>query len=486
MKLKSKIGISFLVIAFIIFTLSIVFNYGAVKATDISTQNISITGKREYSKAFEVLKMVNEEREAANKASGKVAGEEGYLVPLKMDASLLEAAMVRAAETAVCFSHTRPDGTSCFTINDKMMGENIALGQTSAYQVMTSWMNSQGHKDNILKNYWSSIGIGCFYQEGVYFWTQCFGMEDIKENCSKPKDGNKTQTLAIATEKFKGLAILGDNNEYSYNFSVVLDKSEIEAGKTCSAKLYVINAGYPYVATPIDNNNIKWSSESTKKAKVDSKGKVTGVGKGSTSIIAKIGNYKASSKIVINKGTQKLSYKKEFEKSYGDKSFKINAKLERGDGKLSYSSSDKKVATVDSKGKVTIKGTGICTITVKAKGTSNYKEKKVKITLKVKPKKASLKSVKASKGKKMTVKWSKDTRASGYQIYYSTSKNFSSKNTKKITVSGNKNVSKTIKSLKKGKKYYVKVRSYKTAKINGKNQKLYGSWSKVKNITAKK
>lgn len=468
--MRKKLGLSILLIAFVMFTLVTIFNWGAVQATEYNVQDIKITGKREYTKAFEVLKMVNEERKKQN------------LNELKMDESLLESAMVRAAEIAVCFSHTRPDGTSYLTANSKAFGENSALGQASAYQVMTAWMNSEGHKQNILHNRLTTIGIGCFYHNGVYYWIQNFGIENIQNDCIKPKDLNKTQTISIARDKFNEV---GGTNQLSYKFQVILSHSTIEAGKTCNAEVYLLNAGYSLAKARIDNSCINWSSESTKKAKVDSKGKVTGVARGNTKIKAKIGTYQASSEVYINYGTQKFSYKKEIEKSYGDKSFNINAKLERGDGKLSYSSSNKKVATVDSKGKVNIKGTGTCTITVKAKATDSYYEKKVKIALKIKPKKATLKSVKASKGKKMDIKWNKDTRASGYQIYYSTSKDFSSKNTKKVTVSGNKNVSKTIKSLKKGKKYYVKVRSYKTVKINGKNQKLYGSWSKVKNIKAK-
>ena len=57
---------------------------------------------------------------------------------------------------------------------------------------------------------------------------------------------------------------------------------------------------------------------------------------------------------------------------------------------------------------------------------------------------------------------------------------------KKVTVSNNKTTSKTMKKLKKGKKYYVKIRSYKTIKVNGKTQRIYGAYSTIKNITAKK
>lgn len=97
----------------------------------------------------------------------------------------------------------------------------------------------------------------------------------------------------------------------------------------------------------------------------------------------------------------------------------------------------------------------------------------------IKPKSTSITSVSAGK-KKFTVKWSKRTaQTSGYQVQYSTSSKFKSPKTK--TVSGYGKTSKTITDLKSKKKYYVRVRTYKT--VNG--TKYYSSWSKYKNITTK-
>lgn len=94
-----------------------------------------------------------------------------------------------------------------------------------------------------------------------------------------------------------------------------------------------------------------------------------------------------------------------------------------------------------------------------------------------KPKKVTLKSLKTSK-KSITVSWKKVT-CTGYQIEYSTNKNF--KKSKKVFVKKSKTTSKKISKLKKGKKYYVRVRAYKTT--NGK--KVYGSWSSKKSIKCK-
>jgi len=97
------------------------------------------------------------------------------------------------------------------------------------------------------------------------------------------------------------------------------------------------------------------------------------------------------------------------------------------------------------------------------------------------PKATTLSSVTA-KSKGFTVKWKKlTTQTSGYQIQYSTDKNFK-KNNKTVTVSKNGTTSKTISKLKSKKKYYVRIRTYKM--VSG--TKYYSSWSKSKAVTTKK
>lgn len=131
-----------------------------------------------------------------------------------------------------------------------------------------------------------------------------------------------------------------------------------------------------------------------------------------------------------------------------------------------------------------------------SKGRKNVGKYSVKVTFKgrysgtktlnfnIVPKSTSISKVTAG-SKKFTVRWKKKSaQTSGYQIQYSTSKSF--KNSKTVTIKSNKTTSKTISKLKAKKKYYVKVRTYKTVKANGKNVKIYSSWSKAKTVTTKK
>ncbi|MGN0527529.1 MAG: fibronectin type III domain-containing protein, partial [Eubacterium sp.] len=98
----------------------------------------------------------------------------------------------------------------------------------------------------------------------------------------------------------------------------------------------------------------------------------------------------------------------------------------------------------------------------------------------IKPKATSISSVSA-KSKGFTVKWKKQaTQTTGYQIQYSTSSKFTSPKT--VTVSSYKTTSKTISKLKSKKKYYIRIRTYKT--VSG--TKYYSSWSSAKSVTTKK
>lgn len=180
----------------------------------------------------------------------------------------------------------------------------------------------------------------------------------------------------------------------------------------------------------------------------------------------------------IKKRTQSLSVKRTYTKTYGDKAFTIVASNQTGAGKLSFKSSNKSVATVNSKtGKVTIKGTGRTIIMVTAAATTGYAKTTAEVTVNVKPVKQTA-SISSVSKKALTVKWKKDSRATGYEVQYAADKKFK-KNMNTVTVTKKAASSKKISKLKSGKAYYVRVRSFKVTKVNGKNVTVYGAWSKT-------
>lgn len=116
----------------------------------------------------EVLQLVNAERKKVG-------------VPaIKMAADVQQVAELRAKELTVLFDHTRPNGQDCFTAFEKLnwhyVGENIAMGQKTPKDVVTAWMNSEGHRKNILSPNFNYIGIGHVYDEKtkLHYWSQAF------------------------------------------------------------------------------------------------------------------------------------------------------------------------------------------------------------------------------------------------------------------------------------------------------------------------
>lgn len=99
---------------------------------------------------------------------------------LTLDSSLVEAANIRAKELSDSFSHTRPNGSSCFTVLSELgisygtAGENIAAGYSFSQSVMEGWRSSSGHYQNIISSKFKKIGIGVNIVNNQYYWVQIF------------------------------------------------------------------------------------------------------------------------------------------------------------------------------------------------------------------------------------------------------------------------------------------------------------------------
>ena len=126
------------------------------------------TGSMQGDFASQVAALVNAERAKYG------------LSALTVDTKVQQAALVRAKETAQSFSHTRPNGSSFSTalteagVSYRTAGENIAYGQTTPQQVMNAWMNSSGHRANILNANYTTIGVGYTVINGTAYWAQLF------------------------------------------------------------------------------------------------------------------------------------------------------------------------------------------------------------------------------------------------------------------------------------------------------------------------
>lgn len=128
--------------------------------------NAPSTGDSSY--AYQVVDLVNQERAKYG------------LSALSVDTTLMNAAQKRAIETVTSFSHTRPNGSAFSTVlseynySYRTAGENIAYGQRTPEEVVNAWMNSSGHRANILNSSYTKIGVGCYKSGSTYYWSQLF------------------------------------------------------------------------------------------------------------------------------------------------------------------------------------------------------------------------------------------------------------------------------------------------------------------------
>lgn len=139
-------------------------------AAQTPAQNQTVSGAQTGFES-DMLKQVNAQRAKNGKSA------------LTLNQSLCASARVRASEIAKdgCFSHIRPDGSGCFTaisgVSYRTAGENIAMGTWGYFgvdKIMDRWMNSEGHRANILNGDFSEVGFGCVVVNGNGYWVQIF------------------------------------------------------------------------------------------------------------------------------------------------------------------------------------------------------------------------------------------------------------------------------------------------------------------------
>ncbi len=103
--------------------------------------------------------------------------EANGLEPLTWDNSIEAAGDVRAEEISRSFSHTRPDGSDWYTVDESVLyGENLAENYNSADEVVAAWMASPTHKANILSDQYTTGAISVYQQNGHTYWAEEFGM----------------------------------------------------------------------------------------------------------------------------------------------------------------------------------------------------------------------------------------------------------------------------------------------------------------------
>lgn len=492
--MKKLVRISYIIGLSVLFM--VLFGMPALAATE----KITIKGNRDYGMAYEILDIVNQERASAGLGS------------LTMDTDLLETAMKRAQECAVYYSHTRPDGESCFTAYPSRLAagakaENIALGYIGAQAVMEGWMNSDGHKKNILNSDMKSIGIGVFYHNGCYYYVQNF-------SATTAAAATKTTTVRETTAE---VSVSDDSlpNQAAVAYS---GRSPLRIDETATVALEIYNRGTSSRRLRPLSPGAVYTSSDPSVVTVDATGKVTGVSAGTAQITAAwaghtdtkavytitVTGYKLSA-VNVSLPTSVYTYTGSEIKPEPVVTYNGTTLVKDQDYKLSY------VANTEvGRGALAVSGIGqytgdvILYFTIKAADSSGSNQgnnsgsdgsdsnqgnnsgldnsdsnqggnsgldgadQKQDIVPRV-----SLRSVMIKRSffkKTITLKWKKLSGISGYEIQYATKANFKDK---KIKTIGKKKSSVTIKLPSPNKKYYVRMRAYK--KVKGK--KVYGKYT---------
>lgn len=478
--------ISFISVMTIIFIL-IMGMHSNIFAT--STNRLQISVKYGQTEARSMLKMINEFRTGndawywSSDNTTKISCQSNVLT---YDYNLEKIAMQRAAEIALSFAHTRPNGESCFTVTDgecRSWGENIAAGYTTAESVFKGWQETneeysgQGHRRNMLNSSYNAVGIGHVYYNGGHYWVQEFGFVSANNISTAANNKNTIVSVDVLSSNIK-------------SYTVKSSVSSLKVGCNQQVNLPTINASVSIIgAWPSSTCPIKasctWKVENSKYAKI-SGNKVVGLKIGKTNLVTTVYGKKVTVPVTITPATPKnlkaksqktTSIKLEWSKASNATSYKI----------YQYNSKTKKYKKI-----ATTKGTTYtvkklkagttykfkivaCATVSKKEYTSSYSKVLTTATKPTTPKISKL----TTKSKKATVQWKKISGASGYEVYMSTSKN--GKYSKIKTVTKTSTVKYTKANLEKNKKYYFKVRAYKI--VDGK--KVYSSYSSVKSIKIK-
>ncbi len=390
----------------------------------------------------------------------------------------------------------------CTNLKTVLLPESVKTIGTKAFYGCSSL------KTVLLPESVKTIGTKAFYG--------CSSLQKItikNNNCVIPVDAiPKNKNLVICGTENSNAKLFAQNNGFDFELISTAhahewNDGEITTPATCTAagiKTYTCSSCGEAKSEPIAKTPHKAETDKAVAATCAKTGKTAGshcavcgtVITAQKTVAKKAHTYKTNTtKATVKKNGSKITKctvcgaVKSKSTIYYPKTITLSKTSYTYDGKVKKPS----VTVKDSKGKkissknYTVsyakgrKNVGKYTVTIKFKG--NYSGT-VKKTFTIKPKATSLSKLTAGK-KKFTVKWKKlTTQTTGYQIQYSTSSKF--KSAKTVTVSKNKTTSKAISKLKAKKKYYVRIRTYKTVKVNGKNTKLYSSWSKTRSVTTKK
>ena len=233
-----------------------------------------------YEAAEEMLQILNDYRESGDAwildSNGNKV-ELGVLPAIRLDESLTDAAMQRASELTVSFSHKRPDGSSCFTVNDAVMGENIGRYYSSPEEMYTAFAEEyesfagQGHRRNMLNPEYVCVGIGAVRYGGMWYWSMDFSYEEPETDEIPVRRTDDTPAV---------ITVNTDSAEIKQTASTKVGYVQIRVGETKPLPVVYHIIGSASVG---EAENVIWTCDDPSVAAVSGK-QVTGLAQGSSTL----------------------------------------------------------------------------------------------------------------------------------------------------------------------------------------------------------
>lgn len=267
--------------------------------------SVRISAEQDYAKAQEVLRLINKERTKRG------------LKKLSLDKSLSNAAILRAAESAVYIPvtspHRRPTGKVYRSVNKKTIYECCAQGYSTPEKVVYAWMHSKPHRRGILLKNAKSVGIGCItLASGGYSWTLEFGAKKAKKKVKRRDIVTYTKKV-VAKKKYNkpqyfkicDIPPVFEAVEYPieiYDRIISTDGIAVKEGNTqLLAACYSSKWSLGHIVS-LPKSDVTWSSGDSSVATVDSNGRLTAISEGETVITATMTSspgYSMSRRVIV-------------------------------------------------------------------------------------------------------------------------------------------------------------------------------------------
>lgn len=378
--MKKQMGI--LTALILVFSILLPCNMTLQAQTQGEVASVPFTVTYGQTEARTIVDMINEFRTGSDAWYWDETDQEKIrctdLKPLQYDSRLEQIAQQRAAEIALSYSHTRPDGEDCFSFYDEMgikwmaAGENIAVGYNSAKEVHRAWRedkdsySGQGHRRNMLDEDYNAVGIGHVTCGGTEYWVEEFARLDGIEPASEANDAKTQVQVKVSQDqagKWELQKISGVTTMYCGQ-TAALPKYQCVLRTTNywgSAAGVVLDVD---VAAQLNTTDIAEADESSITAKKAGKFQVT----------LTCPYVQKEITVTVKNPTVTLSKKTVYLKKGA--SITIQAKnMVPGDSVKVWISSDKKVATVNAKGKIRAvkKGKATIKVTLKSGKTATVK-----------------------------------------------------------------------------------------------------------------